>query len=331
MARIFFNDVVEEFLGKYGGSIFQDSYGGMQVRGWAKPRNPQTLLSQLRRGDFKFLASSWRDLTTSEKATFISVAITTPSALRLFIGSNINLILIGENLITSYIPSVVPDAMPIDISAISPTTFQIISGSALNIVPAGHKLLLYATTDKFPTLLFTNPSEFQPILFFDEGTDFSSSHDIISDWIGKYGIMRENRIICLKSVIIDKSNGNRSAEIINCKISDETMPPQYIALLTQHDTEDPVITEILNTTGFTFTCTRVESSYYQLLCSGNLPEGKTTVFIGNGNLPFTGSPEELTVGNRLDDTTVLIHTFFPPAIAVDDALKHTPIAITIYP
>lgn len=216
MARIQFAAMVEEILGKLAGSVFQDSYLGTQIRGWSKPRNPQTQLSQLRRGDFRFLSSSWRFLTSLEKQTWIDFAGTVPEAFRLFIGRNINLILINEASITFYIPEDTPTGLPLSIVQVNNTVFTIIASTSVTVVPADCKLLLFATTDKFPTKIFDNPSQYEPIAVFDGGTDFSSPVDVVLSWQAKYGQMRENRRICIKTAVIDMFNGDRSEEFISC-------------------------------------------------------------------------------------------------------------------
>lgn len=219
MARIQFYSEVEEILGRLAGSVFQDSYGGYQVRGLNTPRNPQTQLQQLRRGNFRFLAAGWRNLTTIEKQTWIDAAGTVPEALRLYIGNNINLILVGIPIISSYIPGITPGTFPLQIDSLDPTAFIIEAADEPTIVPDGQRLLLYATTDKFPTRLFNNPSEYQPIKFFLPGEDLATPTDVITAWTSKYGVLRLNRRICIKSVLIDESNGNRGEESIVCAIS----------------------------------------------------------------------------------------------------------------
>lgn len=219
MARIQFTSEVDEILGRLAGSVFQDSYGGYQVRGLNTPRNPQTQLQQLRRGDFRFLAAGWRNLTSLEKQTWIDATDTVPEALRLYIGNNINLILVGIPIVSSYIPGGPPGSFPLQINSLQPTTFVIQAADEPTIVPDGQRLLLYATADKFPTRLFNNRSEYEPIEFFLPGEDLATPTDVITAWTSKYGVLRINRRICIKSVLIDESNGNRGEESIVCAIS----------------------------------------------------------------------------------------------------------------
>jgi hypothetical protein len=219
MARISFAALIESITGKLAGSVFQDSYGGWQIRTRVSPRNPQTNYQQLRRGEFGFISASWRSLSLIERQTFIDAASTPPAALNLFIQANVNLTLIEEPIITTYVPSTAPILMPLQINDLTPLTFIIQASSGTVLVPAGTKLLVYATTDRLATQIFTNPSAYTPLLNFDEGSDLSVPADIISNWNAHYGQLRSNRNVCIKAVLIDKSNGSRGPESIICQIS----------------------------------------------------------------------------------------------------------------
>lgn len=219
MARISFTSETEEIVGRLAGSVFQDSYCGYQVRGISTPRNPQTQLQQLRRGDFRFLSSSWRNLTTTEQNTWIAEAGTVPEALRLFIGNNSNLLLIGQSIINSYSSSTSPGQMQTIITNVSDTVFTVAVTTGTNVVPAGTTLLLFATFDNSASALFNNPAAYQPIIYFPAGTSFAADVDIFSAWSSHYGVLRLNRNICIKSVLVNTTNGTRGAEFINCSIS----------------------------------------------------------------------------------------------------------------
>ena len=181
MARVAFSALIEEIVGKLAGSVFQDSYGGMQIRTRVSPRNPQTKDQQLRRGEFGYLSAGWRFLTSVQRQTFIDAASTPPAALNLYLQSNVNLTLIEEPTITDYVPSSDPGTMPIDFSTAEPGNLSIIASGSPTTVPAGTKLLIQITYQKAPTRIFTNPSEFSPVISFDEGTDLSTATNVITE------------------------------------------------------------------------------------------------------------------------------------------------------
>lgn len=216
MARVSFSALVEEIVGKLAGSVFQDSYGGYQIRTRVSPKNPQTYLQQLRRGEFAYIAALWRTLTDEQRQSFTDAAVTPSGAFDLFISCNINVSLIGAPLISNYIPTSAPDAFPLMVVNLAPPVFRVMANSALQIVPSGTTLLLYATAEKAPTKIFTNPSQYQPIASFEEGYIFSDPVGIAGFWMDHYGQFTTDKRICLKTVLINNSNGMRGPESIIC-------------------------------------------------------------------------------------------------------------------
>lgn len=216
MARISFTSSAEEIIGKLGGNVFQDSYFGIQLRGLSKPRNPQTQLQQLRRGDFRFLSSSWRYLSDADKATWIAEAGTVPGALRLFIGNNINLILAGIPIISTYSPTTAPPSIPLEIVQLNTTSFTVQATGAVTTIPDKKSLIFFATSLQALTHNFINPAEYQPILFFPAGSDLSSPVEVSAYWIDKYGQLIQGKYLCVKSAIVDTTNGNRTDSPENC-------------------------------------------------------------------------------------------------------------------
>ena len=107
--------------------------------------------------------------------------------------------------------------MPMAIDALAPGTFDIIASSATVIVPAGMKLLIFATAEKVLPKRFTNPSEYSPIVYFDEGSDLSAATSILTEWQALYGVLNGTNRICINAVLIDKSNGNRGPDNIICQ------------------------------------------------------------------------------------------------------------------
>lgn len=215
MARVIFSSMVEEIVGKLAGSVFQDSYGGFQIRTRVSPRNPQSTYQQLRRGEFGFLSSSWRNLTSIERQTFIDNAPSPGASLNFFLQTNVNLSLINEAIVTTYVPGTTPDPMQIDLLSANNFAMILQASGAITTVPAGTKLLVQITARKPETRIFTNPSEYSPVVTFDEGTDLSVQQNVISDWQARYGQMQATGRVALKASLIDKANGSRGAESLS--------------------------------------------------------------------------------------------------------------------
>lgn len=216
MARINFTALIESLTGKLAGSVFQDSYMGFQIRTRVSPRNPQSYYQQLRRGEFAYITQTWRTLTVAQRKSWIDAATSPSGGLNLFIESNINLSLINENLLTSFVPAPTPAYMPLEIVTLGNSIFTVQASGITKQVPLNTKLLLYATYEKGVTKIFTNPSQYSPIASFGAGADFSIPVSIASNWISRYGQFTTNKRICIKSVLLSTMNGMRGLEAIFC-------------------------------------------------------------------------------------------------------------------
>lgn len=207
---------MEEIVGKLAGSVFQDSYIGMQIRTRVSPRNPQTNYQQLRRGEFGYISQLWRNLTSIEQMTWITEAGSVTEAIRLFIQRNVNLTLIEQALINSFSATATPNPFPIEISLLDGTVFEVVATGSLTTVPADTSVLFFATYEKAQTKIFTNPSQFSPITTFAAGTDLSNPVDVLAQWQARYGQIHNDLRLCIKTVAISNLNGSRSADSVFC-------------------------------------------------------------------------------------------------------------------
>ena len=60
---------------------------------------------------------------------------------------------------------------------------------------------------------------FSPIVAIPEFTDLSTAYDLTTDWQNVFGQLVPDRRLCLKSALIENSNGLRSIENIVCSNS----------------------------------------------------------------------------------------------------------------
>lgn len=327
MARISFSSLAEELTGKLAGSVFQDSYIGFQIRTRVSPRNPQSYFQQLRRGEFGYLSATWRSLTSTEKGTFITEAGTIPAALRLFVGNNINLSLINVAPITTFTPATFPPGTTIGIDNYASGSLSVLFSSSPATVPTGQALVIFATFEKPATHIFTNPSMYSPIATLAAGSSLSSSIDILSAWQSRYGILQGGGQLCVKSALIDISNGNRTDSVSSCAIQPEMLPYiYYYATLSQTGAADPVATEAPSNTLTPIVWTRTAAGLYEGTSAGLFTAGKTflaSVPIGSGPLPQIQF-------YRSSINTVNIGTYPVGGSASDDQLLEFGIQILVF-
>ena len=327
MARVSFSALIESILGKLAGSVFQDSYGGFQIRTRVSPRNPQTNFQQLRRGEFGYISSLWRTLSTTDRQTFIDAAGSPSGGLNLFIESNVNLSLLDIAPISVYATSAAPPSMPIQITAYNSGALAISAASGLTTVPAGYQLVIFATYEKAPTKIFTNPSQFSPVVNFAAGTSIAAPTSIAAEWISRYGILRDNKRLCVKSALIDITNGNRTDTAFVCANSIDMLPYAfYYAQISQTGTNDPVVVEAPGNTLGPIVWTRTAAGLYVGTSSGLFTDDKTflaSVSFGRGlacDVYFY----------RSASVTVNLNTYFA-GVATDGFLDIFCIQIIVFP
>jgi len=289
MARVSFSPLVEEIVGTFAGSVFQDSYGGYQIRTRVSPRNPQSTYQQLRRGEFGFLSSTWRNLTSTERQTFIDNASSPGAGLNLFLQANVCLTLIEEPTITTYVPGSAPTSMDIQILSATPEELTFIATGATTTVPAGTKLLFYATMLKAPTKIFTNPSQYSPIISFDAGEDLSTPHDVIAAFNTRYGQITADKLIGFKVRLIDKTNGLSGPEFITSTTTEEMAKfVRIFTNVTPVNTSGTSLTDIFNFNIPANTFTQVGDTIIAFI------SGHNSGSIGNAtiNFFFTGAASQ---------------------------------------
>jgi hypothetical protein len=220
MAKVIFFGDLGSITGKLGGSVFQWSYGGFQIRTKSSPRNPQTSFQQVRRGDFSYLSAQWRSLTEVQRQTFIDGAITPGGGFDLFVSANTNLTLLNQPHISTYIPGAVLDNIALEFVEASDTDLTVQAFTALKIVPADRSLLVAITNPKAPTHVFNSPSDYSPIIAFGPGTDLSAPVSIFAEYTARFGQLDLDKRICMIDTIISTVNGRRGEPGTKCVITE---------------------------------------------------------------------------------------------------------------
>lgn len=325
MARVSFTAMVAEITGKLAGSVFQYSYGGYQVHTKGKPRNPQTQYQQLRRGDFGFLSASWRSLSSVDRQTFIDNAPAGMSAINFFIQCNVNLILAEQPTISSYAVTSAPASMPVAPFEATETSYVVVATGATTVVPVGTTLVVFSTYTKVPTKIFTNPSEYSPIIAFPAGTVLSPGQDIIAAYNARFGQITTDKQLCVKAALIDNTNGNRTDTSPACIITDD-MPRQiiYAALVSQSGAANPTVVEKINTIG-AVTYTRNFAGSYTLGSAG-LFSSAMFVIVGSNQTPHASNE---TVFVSYSNPNSIEFSVYRATSLSDDVLNNTQVMIVI--
>lgn len=168
MAKIKYSALVSDMRNKLNGSVLSKNRYGSYVRNKVTPVNPQTSFQLNQRALLSSLSSEWRSLTQAQRDAWAAAAQAQPitdifgdskilSGQSFFVSRNLNLA--GNDTATITSPGVATD-VPF-IGATSATaivdagivdSFTIAISPA--VIPAGYKLIVYATPGYSPGISF---------------------------------------------------------------------------------------------------------------------------------------------------------------------------------
>jgi len=219
MSRVLFSAPIASITGKLAGSVFQLSYGGFQLRSKVSPRNPRVARQQNQRMSQAFIAASWRDLTPTERQSWIDGAPVGFSGFNFFVQSNRNLSLIGLALQPTFTSSSIPADFGMSITGLSHTAFNIAASGPLFVVPSDTILLVKTSRPLSPAFSFVPQSWIVDTSIFASGVNLTVPTSILSDYFNAHGSIASNERIFLSSCLINTTNGLRGNETRITEIS----------------------------------------------------------------------------------------------------------------
>lgn len=211
MARVEFSAIISTITGKLSGSVFQLSYGGFQLRSRVVPRNPQVARQQAARMSLAFISATWRDLTQTERDSWINNAPSDVSGFNFYTQSNCNLALIGLPMVNSYTSVSTPGVFGLVITGVSHVTFNVAASGPTFVVPSSTVLLVTTSRPLSPALSFLPRSWLVHNSIFAAGVDLTVPTSILSDYFNAHGSIIANKKIYLSACLIDSISGQRGA------------------------------------------------------------------------------------------------------------------------
>lgn len=187
--------IVSEVRGKIAATVFSRNKGGAVIRNRIKPINRRSVLQSTRRQVLGNLASSWRGLSESERASWNSAAPNFPvqdtlgqtiylSGEQMYVRFNANLVLMGEAEIQT-----APTSFAFSIFTITLTAAAGAGTVSLAFtpspMPAGNALAVYATEPLSPGISSPNASKFRYLQTI-EPTD-TTPVDIATAYVALFG------------------------------------------------------------------------------------------------------------------------------------------------
>jgi len=213
MAKLKFGMIVTEGRNKIGGHVLSKNRAGAYVRTKVTPVNPQSSAQVNVRASIASLASGWRGLTETQRASWNAAVKdyqktdifgdkVTPTGFNLYMSLNQNLYNIGVAAISA-------PPVPAAVSSFTSMSVSIAKGAGTAeatvaaTIPASETVVMYATPGVSAGKDFVK-SEYRKIGIFTTG----SSLDFASMYVAKFGaIPTAGTKVFVKCVHVNKTTG----------------------------------------------------------------------------------------------------------------------------
>jgi len=210
MARVILSALVDEIRGKLAGSVFQNSYGGLQLRTKVNPQNPRSENQQKSRGVYSKLSMNWPYLLTAEQDTWLAGTIGDDTGFNLYMVSNIKINQAGQPALSIYSGTGSLPINAVTFDTLSDTQFIINPATAAANLPADTYLVMSATKQLRSGTSFISPSSYRLLTVFTPGFASGSDIDLFTIYTTLYGTLPEGATIGVAYYTINAATGDYS-------------------------------------------------------------------------------------------------------------------------
>lgn len=199
--------------GKLGGHVATKAKGGATIRTKVSPANPQTAAQQNARNRLGTNSQAWRDLSESDRQSWISAAPNFPqvkngrtfllSGSMLYNMFNNNLLFIGQSPISvAPLPEAIPDLAITGLASdVSSSTFTITSDDAT--VPMGFSLVILAIAPTSPGR-YNLSNRFR---FIGLATLAMNTDNMFTEYTAKFGSLVAGQKVAVRGYLISETTG----------------------------------------------------------------------------------------------------------------------------
>ena len=221
MALVKFGAGVSEMRGKEGGVIYSKNAYGSYMKTKVSPTNPQTKYQQDVRAVLQGIASSWKDLTQTQKDNWKDLGaqvervnrfgdITNFTGFTLFMKLNLNIITVGGSAITAA-PSVptIPTLVAGDFIAES-TVESLSLAFTPSLTSSGISLVSYVTP-----LIYTGKNFVKNIRrFIQADSEPTTAVDMLTAWKVRFGAMVTGARVMGAWKLVDEATGFEGSLVV---------------------------------------------------------------------------------------------------------------------
>jgi len=212
---------VSAVSGKIGNSVASNGAGGQYLRARVIPSNPQSTAQNLKRSSITSLSQAWRDLTQTQRDSWINAvdsfkskgvlgADIIPSGINAYIKLNANLAEVGVAANATAPTPVAVEA----VTSLTPTaaetgqTFSVAFGPSP--VPADTAFILSASAQVSPGALFAKGTYRQVSLLDAADT---TPEDFAAAYIARFGALVAGKRINVQLVPVSKTTGQKGQAV----------------------------------------------------------------------------------------------------------------------
>lgn len=217
MAKVKYSALVSDMRNKLNGSVLSKNRYGSYIRNKVTPVNPQTSFQVEQRGNLASLSAQWRGLTDVQREGWRALSEQLPktdifgdskkvSANALYVGLNLPLLALGQSPnANAPQPVAIPAVFITSISAGATPT----ANDEVNLVvspatvPAGYKLLVYATPSYSPGISFVK-NQYRLLGAFTPST---GSVDLTSAYSARFGTMVIGNKVSIRCALVSTTSG----------------------------------------------------------------------------------------------------------------------------
>lgn len=222
MAKFTPGAIISEIRGTIASTTFSKNAAGAIIRNRVKPINRNSNAQNVQRQLFATISSAWRGLTQTQRNSWIAAAPDFPyqdslgqtkqlTGAQLHQKLNLNLLLIGENMIPTAPPQTSFPEFTVGTVTASSSAFTV--AFTPDPVPAGFALCVYATRPVSAGIDFVSNSDFRLIQVEDPAT--ASPADIFTNYTTKVsGLAGQNgKKVFVEVRLVEVASGIASARV----------------------------------------------------------------------------------------------------------------------
>jgi hypothetical protein len=209
MAKVELSALLDSLTGKLGGSVFQKTVGGLQVRTRVSPRNPRSAFQQLRRSDWSFAALSWLTLSPTEITSWNDNAPAGQTGSSFYLATNAMIQTAGKPLLREFLAPGAQTTQNNTFDTLTPGS--VITGKLTNdaVLDGSTCCNVFCTRPLSGGTSFISPSDYVLIKSLQPGAATGSPIEITAEYLDRFVELQIGQLVGIKYYTINWEKGGQ--------------------------------------------------------------------------------------------------------------------------